>query len=110
MRAWACSTGLARPWASPPDVFDDVIKGAMADHCHKTNPRAATPEQYRGNAAPELCKNVAARRLAPPSQPYNRCTAPMSGQVQPLGQLISQLLATPWQASQALLRAAVSGP
>ncbi len=28
-------------------LFDDVIKGAMADHCHKTNPRVATPEQYR---------------------------------------------------------------
>jgi alcohol dehydrogenase class IV len=29
------------------DQFDDVIKGAMADHCHKTNPRIATPEEYR---------------------------------------------------------------
>ncbi|MBK6388520.1 MAG: iron-containing alcohol dehydrogenase [Rhodoferax sp.] len=27
--------------------FDDIIKGAMADHCHKTNPRIATPEEYR---------------------------------------------------------------
>lgn len=27
--------------------FDDVIRGAMADHCHKTNPRLATPEDYR---------------------------------------------------------------
>ena len=27
--------------------FDRVIEGAMADHCHKTNPRIATPEQYR---------------------------------------------------------------
>ena len=27
--------------------FDAVIKGAMADHCHKTNPRIATPDDYR---------------------------------------------------------------
>ena len=27
--------------------FDAIIKGAMADHCHKTNPRIATPEEYR---------------------------------------------------------------
>ena len=30
-----------------PAVFDAVIHGAMADHCHKTNPRIATPEDYR---------------------------------------------------------------
>ncbi len=29
------------------DMFDNVIQGAMVDHCHKTNPREATPEQYR---------------------------------------------------------------
>jgi hypothetical protein len=27
--------------------WDAVIQGAMADHCHKTNPRIATPDQYR---------------------------------------------------------------
>ena len=27
--------------------FDAVIKGAMADHCHKTNPRIATEGDYR---------------------------------------------------------------
>jgi 4-hydroxybutyrate dehydrogenase len=27
--------------------FDDVIKGAMVDHCHKTNPRIATPDEDR---------------------------------------------------------------
>lgn len=29
------------------DMFDAVITGAMADHCHKTNPRIATPQDYR---------------------------------------------------------------
>lgn len=33
--------GVERGW------FDKIIAGAMADHCHKTNPRIATPEQYR---------------------------------------------------------------
>lgn len=27
--------------------FDSIIEGAMADHCHKTNPRIATPDEYR---------------------------------------------------------------
>ena len=26
--------------------FDTIVIGAMADHCHKTNPRIATPEDY----------------------------------------------------------------
>ncbi|MDO9198682.1 iron-containing alcohol dehydrogenase, partial [Rhodoferax sp.] len=29
------------------DWFDKIITGAMADHCHKTNPRIATVEEYR---------------------------------------------------------------
>ena len=29
------------------EMFDTVIAGAMVDHCHKTNPREATAEQYR---------------------------------------------------------------
>jgi alcohol dehydrogenase class IV len=28
-------------------LFDRVIDGAMADHCHKTNPRIATRDDYR---------------------------------------------------------------
>jgi alcohol dehydrogenase class IV len=27
--------------------FDKIIEGALADHCHKTNPRVATPQEYR---------------------------------------------------------------
>jgi alcohol dehydrogenase class IV len=29
------------------DLFERVIDGAMADHCHKTNPRIATRQEYR---------------------------------------------------------------
>ncbi|WP_096662369.1 iron-containing alcohol dehydrogenase [Polaromonas sp. AET17H-212] len=28
------------------EQFDQIILGAMADHCHKTNPRIATAEEY----------------------------------------------------------------
>ena len=28
------------------DLFDRIIDGAMADHCHKTNPRLATRDDY----------------------------------------------------------------
>jgi 4-hydroxybutyrate dehydrogenase len=28
-------------------LFDRIIEGAMADHCHKTNPRIATRDEYR---------------------------------------------------------------
>jgi 4-hydroxybutyrate dehydrogenase len=33
--------GVDRAW------FDKIIEGAMADHCHKTNPRIATAQEYR---------------------------------------------------------------
>jgi alcohol dehydrogenase class IV len=29
------------------DLFDRIIDGAMKDHCHKTNPRVATSDEYR---------------------------------------------------------------
>jgi alcohol dehydrogenase class IV len=38
-------TGLAAVGVGP-DQFAAVIRGAMADHCHKTNPRLATPADY----------------------------------------------------------------
>ncbi len=30
-----------------PEMFERVIDGAMADHCHKTNPRLASRDDYR---------------------------------------------------------------
>jgi alcohol dehydrogenase class IV len=28
-------------------LFDRIVTGALADHCHKTNPRIATSDEYR---------------------------------------------------------------
>jgi len=39
-------TGLAVMGVSE-NMFDTIIVGAMADHCHKTGPRMATPNNYR---------------------------------------------------------------
>jgi len=33
--------GVRREW------FDKIVAGALADHCHKTNPRVATAEEYQ---------------------------------------------------------------
>ena len=38
--------GLAAVGVTP-DLFERIIDGAMADHCHKTNPRIATRDDYR---------------------------------------------------------------
>jgi alcohol dehydrogenase class IV len=40
--------GVQREW------FGDIIKGAMADHCHKTNPRVATAQEYEALLAESL--------------------------------------------------------
>jgi hypothetical protein len=39
-------SGLAAMGVSE-DQFDAIIEHAMLDHCHKTNPRVATAEEYR---------------------------------------------------------------
>ncbi|CAA9393992.1 MAG: Alcohol dehydrogenase [uncultured Ramlibacter sp.] len=40
--------GVQRDW------FDPIIRGALADHCHKTNPKVATREDYEQMLAESL--------------------------------------------------------
>ena len=46
-------TGLVAMGVTP-DLFERVIDGAMADHCHKTNPRIATRDEYRAMLAASM--------------------------------------------------------
>ena len=46
-------TGL-RAMGVSEDQFAAVIQGALADHCHKTNPRIATPEEYQAMLADSM--------------------------------------------------------
>jgi alcohol dehydrogenase class IV len=40
--------GVERDW------FNNIIKGALADHCHKTNPRLATAQDYEALLAASM--------------------------------------------------------
>ncbi len=46
-------TGLAEMGVTR-DLFPRIIEGALADHCHKTNPRIATAEEYEAILAESL--------------------------------------------------------
>lgn len=45
--------GLAEMGVKP-DMFAQIIKGALADHCHKTNPRIASAQEYEAMLADSL--------------------------------------------------------
>ncbi len=36
------------------DLFARVVDGALADHCHKTNPRLASADDYRAMLSTSL--------------------------------------------------------
>jgi alcohol dehydrogenase class IV len=40
--------GVQREW------FDKIVRGALADHCHKTNPRVASAQDYEEMLAASL--------------------------------------------------------
>ncbi|MGB4116277.1 MAG: iron-containing alcohol dehydrogenase [Polaromonas sp.] len=46
-------TGLAALGVTS-EMFEKIIEGALADHCHKTNPRIASSEEYRDLLASSL--------------------------------------------------------
>ncbi len=46
-------SGLAAMGVTP-DLFERVIDGALADHCHKTGPRIATRDDYRALLASSM--------------------------------------------------------
>jgi alcohol dehydrogenase class IV len=46
-------TGLAEMGVRR-EIFGKIIQGALADHCHKTNPRLATAEDYEEMLAASL--------------------------------------------------------
>jgi alcohol dehydrogenase class IV len=57
LRGLNARLGLPRGLAElgvTPAIFEQVIDGAMADHCHKTNPRLATRDDYRAMLAASL--------------------------------------------------------
>ena len=50
IRAMNARLGLPsglREMGVTPDLYERIIDGAMADHCHKTNPRIASRDDYR---------------------------------------------------------------
>jgi hypothetical protein len=57
LRGLNARLGLPRGLAElgvTPAIFEQVIDGAMADHCHKTNPRLSTRDDYRAMLAASL--------------------------------------------------------
>ncbi|MCW5652423.1 iron-containing alcohol dehydrogenase [Hydrogenophaga sp.] len=50
VREMSARLGLPRGLAElgvTPDLFERIVEGALADHCHKTNPREASAQDYR---------------------------------------------------------------